>query len=140
MSARYATAAPAAPFRHLHATSYPGRLDQVRQLRRELMVLLDDSPAAEDIILCASELAANAVRHSGSGRPGGSFTLRVEIIRGECVCIAVDDDGGPWIETGSDSDRGRGLVIVTALSADWGIVAGPAGRTVWARFDWSAGP
>jgi anti-sigma regulatory factor (Ser/Thr protein kinase) len=132
---RYATAT----LPHRHVASYSGRVDQLSRMRRELRALLDGSPAADDVILCASELAANAVQHSRSGRPGGTFTIRVEISRGDHVRIAVDDDGGAWIEAGSGYDRGRGLWIVTALARDWGIVTGPAGRTVWALLDWAAG-
>src|SRR5580704_5854004 len=126
------------PCGHLHAISYPGRLDQLRHLRRELAGVLDGCPSADEIILCASELAANAVQHSRSGRPGGTFTVHVEVSRGDYVCIAIDDDGGPWAAVVSSLDRGRGLVIVAALTADWGATTGPVGRTVWALFDWPA--
>jgi anti-sigma regulatory factor (Ser/Thr protein kinase) len=108
-------------------------------MRRDLTALIEGCPAADDIVLCASELAANAVTHSCSGRPGGTFALRVEIVWGGHVRIAVDDDGGPWIDGGSGVHCGRGLAIVTALAADWGIVTGAAGRTVWALFGWRAG-
>jgi serine/threonine-protein kinase RsbW len=127
-----------APCGHLHATSYPGRLDQLRHMRRELAGVLDGCPSADEIILCASELAANAVQHSRSGRPGGTFTLRVEVSGGDYVRIAIDDDGGPWAAVVSSLDRGRGLVIIAALTADWGTTTGPVGRTVWALFDWPA--
>jgi anti-sigma regulatory factor (Ser/Thr protein kinase) len=129
----------AAPVRQVHAASFPGHAEQIRQVRRVLTRMLAGCPAADDIVLCASELAANAVRHSCSGLPGRTFSLRVEVCQGDYVRIAVDDDGGPWIEAGSDLACGRGLAIVTALAADWGIVTGAAGRTVWAVFDWVAG-
>jgi serine/threonine-protein kinase RsbW len=108
-------------------------------MRQDLTALVEGCPAADDIVLCASELAANAVRHSRTGRPGGTFALRVEIIWGDQVHIAVDDDGGAWIEGGSGPHCGRGLAIVTALAAGWGIVTRTAGRTVWALFGWRAG-
>jgi two-component sensor histidine kinase len=129
-----------APCLHLHATSYPGRADQIRHVRRDLAKLLGDCPAADEIILCASELTANAVQHSSSRRPGGTFTLRVEVSRGDHVRIAVDDDGGSWAGTVSSPDCGRGLAIVAGLAADWGVAAQPgrARRTVWAWFDWPA--
>jgi anti-sigma regulatory factor (Ser/Thr protein kinase) len=124
-----------APRAELHVTSYPGRVDQVCRLRRELAGLLDGYPEADDVVLCASELAANAVQHSRSGAPGGSFTLSVEVSRGEHVRIAVEDAGGPWLP-GTRLDHGRGLGIVAALAADWGVVAGPLGRQIWAQFGW----
>jgi serine/threonine-protein kinase RsbW len=126
-----------APCVHLCAASYPGRVDQIRQVRRNLTDLLEDCPAADEIVLCASELAANAVQHSRSGCPGGVFTVHVEVSHGDRALIVVGDDGGPWAEASPGPDRGRGLAIVAALAADWGIVAGPAGRAVWALFGWA---
>jgi len=126
-----------APCLHRYAISYPGRADQICHVRRDLEKLLDDCPAADDIIVCASELATNAVQHSRSGRSGGTFTLHVEVSRDDHVCIGIDDGGGPWTEAGSSPDCGRGLVLVAALAADWGIAANPAGRSVWAFFGWS---
>jgi anti-sigma regulatory factor (Ser/Thr protein kinase) len=34
---------------------------------------------ADDVILCASELAANAATHSRSRLSGGTFTVRIKI-------------------------------------------------------------
>src|SRR5215472_17471743 len=59
-----------APCLHRYATSYPAGADQIRQLRYDLGKLLEDCPAADEIVLCASELATNAVQHSCSRRPG----------------------------------------------------------------------
>ena len=68
------------------------------------------------------------------------LSAHVEVSRDDHVRIAVDDDGGPWGETGSSPDCGRGLVIVAGLAAQWGIAAprDRAGRTVWALFEWPA--
>ena len=127
-----------APCLHRYTASYPGRADQVRYVRRDLEKLLEDCPAADDINACASELATNAVQHSRSRWPGGTFTVQVEVSRGNHVRIAVDDNGGHWGGTGSSPDCGRGLVIVAGLAAQWGIAASRdrAGRTVWALFEW----
>lgn len=129
-----------APCLHRYTASYPGRADQVRYVRRDLEKLLEDCPAADDIIACASELATNAVQHSRSRWPGGTFTLHVEVSWGDHVRIAVDDNGGPWGETCSGPDCGRGLLIVAGIAAQWGIAAprDRASRTVWALFEWSA--
>lgn len=91
---------------------------------------------ADDAILCASELAANAALHSDSCKPGASFTVRVQASPGALVLIEVEDDGGPWIESQPDSVRGRGLDIVRAVAAAWGVTTAPTGRRVWARITW----
>src|SRR5215472_589299 len=118
------------------AVPYPGRPEHVRQARADARGLLAGHPAADEVILCLSELAANAVLHSDSGRPGGTFTVRIESCPGAHIRIEVDDDGGPWLAPAPDPASGRGLDIVGVLAADWGVAASPAGRTVWARFDW----
>ena len=46
--------------------AFHGRADQVAQVRHEITAYLNGCPAADDAILAASELAANAVTHSGS--------------------------------------------------------------------------
>jgi serine/threonine-protein kinase RsbW len=87
------------------------------------------------VILCLSELAANAVLHSNSRRPGGTFTVRIQSCHGASVRIEVDDDG-PWLAPAPDPGSGRGLDIIRALAADWAVTPSPAGRTAWARFHW----
>ena len=116
--------------------TYGGRPEHVRQARDDARDLLAGCPAADEVILCLSELAANAVLHSDSGRPGGAFTVRIDSSPGAHIRIEVEDDGGPWLAPAPDPGSGRGLDIVGVLAADWGVAISPAGRTVWARFDW----
>jgi anti-sigma regulatory factor (Ser/Thr protein kinase) len=92
----------------------------------------------DEVILCLSELAANAVLHSGSRRPGGTFTVSIDSCPGAYVRIEVEDGGGPWLARVPDPGSGRGLDIVRALAADWGIATSPTCRTVWARFNWAS--
>ena len=122
-----------------HAVAiFRGKPDEVRRMRAGLGRELDRCPVEDEVILCASELAANAVLHSDTRKDGGTFTVRTEISPCDYVLIEVEDDGGPWIERGRHSTGGRGLHIVSALASDWGIEATAYSRTVWARFDWPA--
>jgi anti-sigma regulatory factor (Ser/Thr protein kinase) len=91
---------------------------------------------ADEVILCASELAANAVLHSRSRLPGGTFTIRATVNPGDHAQIEVEDNGGPWTPGIRDGAGHHGLDIVNALAADWGIDDNHAARTIWARFDW----
>jgi serine/threonine-protein kinase RsbW len=75
---------------------YLGSPDQIRAVRGDLHGLLDGCPIADDAILCASEMAANAALHSHSALPGGQFTVRAELSPSDYVWIEVEDQGGLW--------------------------------------------
>jgi serine/threonine-protein kinase RsbW len=94
----------------------------------------------QDILVCATELAANAVLHSRSALPGGHFSVEV-VCAGQSVHVAVEDSGGPWTERGRgdiSEECGRGLNVVSALSADMGITGDASGRMAWFCCQWGA--
>lgn len=100
-----------------------------------------DTPLSDDVALLVAELAANAVLH---GRvPGRDFELRLTYAYATgMVRIEVSDthEGRPERpavtagELAPDADGGRGLLIVEAVAARWGVGdrTGP-GKTVWAE-------
>ena len=120
--------------------TYPGAAEHIRAVRADLRPLLAGCPMADDVILCASELATNAVLHSNSRLPGGTFTVRAAISPGHHVRIEVEDNGGPWTTATSGTARHHGLDIICIVANEWGIDGDYAGRTVWARFDWPKQP
>jgi anti-sigma regulatory factor (Ser/Thr protein kinase) len=75
---------------------YPGTVSQVRRVRANLAATACECPVADDLVLLASELAANAATHSRSGEPGGQFTVRATLHLGEYARVEVVDQGGPW--------------------------------------------
>lgn len=111
---------------------FPATADQAGEARRFLAGLLGGHPAAADAIACLGELVGNSVRHSDSARPGGTFSVRLRR-SGAAIRIEVTDQGGVWrAGPGGDDEHGRGLMIVRALAADWGITTDLRGhRTVW---------
>jgi anti-sigma regulatory factor (Ser/Thr protein kinase) len=118
-----------------YTSTFPGRADQLGQLRREITEYLAGCPAAGDITLIASELAANAIIHTRSR--GGTFTIRCHASTGQAR-IEVEDLGGPWRRR-NPGDRPHGLGIIQALTGpdQWGTeTTGTGGRTVWARLTW----
>ena len=51
---------------------FPAHVDQIRHARKVLALALEGCPAADDIVLCISELATNSVLHSDSSKIGDS--------------------------------------------------------------------
>jgi anti-sigma regulatory factor (Ser/Thr protein kinase) len=102
--------------------------------------MLHECPMADDVILCVSELAANAALHSHSRLPGGTFIVRAMISPGQYVRIEVADDGGPWTPVASDPTQHHGLDIVRTLASEWSIDGDHSSRTIWARFNWPEQP
>lgn len=126
--------------------SYQGTILYVRRVRADLAPIVDGCPVADDVILLASELSANAAQHSKSREPGGEFTVRVEMRPSDYVWLEVVDQGGAWIAPQHTDDHPHGLDLVARIAGDcnWGIDDGPASydgpacRVVWVRLDWSA--
>ena len=116
--------------------TYPGGTEHIRAVRADLRAVLEDCPRADDVILCASELGANATQHSRSRLPGGTFTVRATISLDRYARIEVQDNGGPWNQAMIDPTRHHGLDIVRAVADEWGIDGDHTSRTIWARFDW----
>jgi anti-sigma regulatory factor (Ser/Thr protein kinase)/transcriptional regulator with XRE-family HTH domain len=116
--------------------SFPARPAQVGRAREFLCRILAGFPIAGDIVLICSELAANAVVHSDSARPGGRFTVRAEVREGDYAWIEVEDQGGRWAPGASPDQGGRGLAIVAALADYWDIRGDDAAWLVCARLDW----
>lgn len=130
--------APRALALRTSSVTYPGSAEHVSAVRSDLRALLRDCPMEDDVILCASELAANAALHSDSRHPGGTFTVHTTISPGQHVRIDVEDNGGPRKPAVSDPARHHGLDIVRALANSWGTEGDQTHRTVWVAFDWHA--
>jgi anti-sigma regulatory factor (Ser/Thr protein kinase) len=83
----------------------------------------------EVVVLLTSELVSNAVMH-GAGSPVGlvmlldDHAIRVEIHDG--------NPAQPRLRPGDgDREQGRGLVLVAALAASWGVEPAGGGKSVW---------
>lgn len=114
---------------------FPGEERQLHVMRRWLEELFPEHPGLSDIACIAAELATNAIRHTASGRPGGSFAA-VITCRPDVLTIAIADQGGPWeplVIDDPDSESGRGLLIVRNLAARVGVRGDYLGRVIWAE-------
>lgn len=88
----------------------------------------------DDVRLCVSELATNAVVHGVP--PGREFCLSL-VGDGALVRVEVRDSGGGQVrpsDAGPEACGGRGLRLVMALADDFGVTVHQPGKTVWTVF------
>jgi CheY-like chemotaxis protein/anti-sigma regulatory factor (Ser/Thr protein kinase) len=112
----------------------PDDLSSVAVARRFVRETLREwgiDASVDDAMLVVSELAANALTHAES-----SYRVRLAAA-GPALRIEVEDDGAgtPEPQPLTDTEEhGRGLHLVGALAASWGMEAGESGgKRVWAE-------
>jgi two-component sensor histidine kinase len=113
--------------------SFPGLPESVKDARRQLAEVATGIPVADDVLLCLSEIATNAVLYTRSGRPGGEFTVTVDVLAGVLLALAVADQGGPWIGREADT-YSHGLEIVRELALLMRVEGDADGRIVHVIF------
>jgi len=132
------------------ARVFAGVASQVPEARAFASRVLAGCPARETLMLCVTELCANAIEHTASGA-GGSFTVEVARPADGIAYVAVTDAGGdewalpslgeqaPAADVTRLEECGRGLALVAACSSRWGYERAPgsaSGCTVWAEATW----
>ncbi|GGX72938.1 ATP-binding protein [Streptomyces minutiscleroticus] len=128
-----------APARQADVFRLPALVTSVGAARNRIGDLLrrwgTSAEACEDALLVTSELVTNVITHTASDHV--VCTLR----RGEgWLCVEVEEQirglTRPRAQRPEPDDPGgRGLLLVAALSRDWGVreTAQGSGRTVWAE-------
>lgn len=111
----------------------PAELMSVRKGRhfaRDVLTEWGCERLADDVQIGVSELITNAVRHAGTDLV---LTLAVDSQLTVEVRDAVPELGEPPPQPPDDplASSGRGLHIVAAISADWGVTRVPGGKAVW---------
>jgi anti-sigma regulatory factor (Ser/Thr protein kinase) len=122
--------------------TFEGRADQARAVRLLVAALLHGCVFLDDVLLAVDELVVNALRHTLSGAPGGSFSVEVrrwsEPKDGDLLAVAVLDQGGPnepvAVEADELAESGRGLRTVSLTADSWGWFGNSGGRAVVAVF------
>ena len=103
-------------------------------VREAVLQLSEDRAAFGDVMLVASELVTNAVRHSGAGRED---ILEVALLRqDDHVLVSVTDPGlsgarARTLDPAGATFHGLGLMVVQQLSSQWGEERA-GGYRVWA--------
>jgi anti-sigma regulatory factor (Ser/Thr protein kinase) len=113
----------------------PGGPDAPSEARTALRRFHPELPVElmQVVVLLASELVANAVKHAEAALVSLRFSVAAESVRVEVA------DGGPGftpgvIEPHPDGIGGWGLHLVDELSSRWGMIDGPGAR-VWFEVD-----
>ena len=122
---------PSAVTEHLKLDPVPASVGVARRFVRDLLDSHGDvdEDTLDTLLLLASELVTNAVRHAAT-----PFEIRVAV-DDDTVRVAVIDgdvDHGPRMcHPGPDDTNGRGLQLVDQLSAVWGSDRVGRGKAVW---------
>jgi serine/threonine-protein kinase RsbW len=122
---------------------FAGEPAEVGRARAWVSKLLPACDPLDELLIITSEFCTNAVAHTRSGLPGGRFTAEVtwspqaaRVIVGDQgsdeIPAAAANAGGP----ADDMEDGRGLLLVSAMSAAWGTVGDRRARWLWADVHW----
>ncbi|MFF4159801.1 ATP-binding protein [Streptomyces sp. NPDC001678] len=126
--------------------SAPASVSAARRHVMDVLVtwgLTDGTDLADTIRLILSELATNAVQHTRGQSP--TFTVELRLDREERLRVGVTDSHPRHprrLPAAVQQDNGRGMVIVRALTAEYGgrVVVTPTadgGKTVWIALPWT---
>jgi anti-sigma regulatory factor (Ser/Thr protein kinase) len=99
-----------------------------RQLIEAALQRWGDDDSTEVAALLTTELVTNAIVHART-----DFALRVATDPGRLRVAVSDSSRDPprLIPIGDTEEHGRGLHLVDALSASWGVDWTPDGKVVW---------
>ncbi|WP_030799469.1 ATP-binding protein [Streptomyces sp. NRRL S-337] len=109
-----------------------------REFARTTLADWDLKLRTDDIVLCVSELATNALLHGAP--PGRGYRLWLSLGAADGpLRVEVHDsgDGEPYATeatVGAECESGRGLLLVEALADRWGVGERVPGKIVWCEF------
>ena len=116
--------------REIHLSCQLASVTIGRHFVRDTLLAWDLERLVEDAELGVSELVANAVRYAQT-----EVTLTICV--GDHATFSVVDRNPmlrrpvPRVPDDLLAESGRGLRIVAAVAADWGIEAQPRGKSIW---------
>jgi anti-sigma regulatory factor (Ser/Thr protein kinase) len=114
------------------SVNFPADPDELYGLRNTLRdwftALGLGARAANELLHAIGEVTSNAIEHGSRLDPARNVAITGQQDRG-WIRVAISDRG-QWVETASDSGRGRGLTLARALVDDLEISTTGAGTTV----------
>ncbi|XRQ10149.1 ATP-binding protein [Actinomadura welshii] len=98
-----------------------------RAVRERAAKIVADETLLDDVELMAAEAIANAILHGT-----GIVTVTVATDGGR-IRVDITDDGPAADDSGGEPrlDHGRGLTVIDALAAEWGLEQSPQRTRLW---------
>jgi len=122
---------------YLELGALPGAVPCARLHARQVLWEWGITELGEQVELLTSELTTNAVRGSRALEPATPIRLWLLSDKAHVVILVWDGNPLPPVraEVGEDAESGRGLVIVEAISEEWGWYPDGdlGGKWVWCR-------
>jgi anti-sigma regulatory factor (Ser/Thr protein kinase) len=121
----------------LELTALPSAVPCARLHARHLLQEWDLAGLTDSVELITSELVTNALQASGTAPQAAP--IRLWLLSDQAQVVVLVWDGSPLppvpMQAGEESENGRGLVLVEALSARWGwhFPSDAGGKVVWAQ-------
>ena len=109
---------------------FPGHADQLPDVEGFVRAVVEPGDA-DTAAAIAVALADNAIRHTDSGLPGGTFEVQIAVLD-DTVQIRVDDAGSDSEPYRAPGDDGHGLARIVALGATLKGLGGPSARAMLA--------
>ncbi|MCX5237874.1 ATP-binding protein [Streptomyces prunicolor] len=109
-----------------------------REFTRNTLADWEIADRADEVLLCVSELATNAILHGVP--PGRGLALRLCVHLDGILRVEVHDSGtGELRDVRSryrdlHAEDGRGLMLVSMLADKWGVGERAPGKVVWCEF------
>ena len=115
--------------RCVRLTTGPAAAAEARSQVRAAICIWDVPVDPSVAVLLTSELVTNAIRHDAGGTVTLAITcscsqLRVDVYDTSCFLPIL-------VDAPADAETGRGLMLVAALSTEWGFYRTPAGKAVY---------
>ncbi|MFG2236960.1 ATP-binding protein [Streptomyces sp. NPDC048734] len=112
-------------------TASPAEVAGLRRVMRSHLGIWGLHGVVDEAQLCVSELVSNVITHVGPGTPAvlavsmnGAY-LRVEVHDPDTRALPT------LLDAKADSEGGRGMALVDAVAARWGVELGPDRKVTW---------
>ena len=129
---------------HLELRALPTAVACARGHARSVALEWGLPHLADDLALLVSELMTNAVRASPRAAASEPPIVRLWLVCDQASVVIYVWDASSQMpvrrDAGADSEGGRGLLVIDALSTHWGAYRKDRGKVVWAMISRAQAP